>query len=107
MYRLAVIKPMACAARPAKRPSPPRRNVQCSTLNESQMIGSRIRAVREKIVQIEQRAPELAAHEHDVLEELYATLADLKQRHAVFAADPLIEYCELNPEADECRIYDV
>ena len=41
----------------------------------------------------------------DVVEEVYAALADL--RYLQDLSDPLEIYCKDFPDADECRIYDV
>lgn len=40
----------------------------------------------------------------DEVENLSATAADQKQKNKG-KGDPLEEYCEDNPEADECRVY--
>ena len=40
----------------------------------------------------------------DQMEELYGTLADLKQQQVV--VDPLEEWCESHPADDECQIHD-
>jgi hypothetical protein len=42
----------------------------------------------------------------DEVEEVSAAMADKKQAAAAVSSDPLEKYCDDNPEADECRVYE-
>ena len=37
---------------------------------------------------------------------LFLSLTEQPPMHAVQASDPLDKYCDDNPEADECRVYE-
>jgi len=39
------------------------------------------------------------------MEEVLSAIADLREKEK--QRDPLEEYCEVVPDADECRVYDV
>lgn len=76
-------------------------------IRTSRVSNERIVAVRKQIctVKLQRRTMDPQLY-HDQLEELYASLHDLRTQEVAKRADALEGWCVSNPSDFECRTYD-
>lgn len=70
-------------------------------------LKTKIQTLRKEIDILQTNISVLNATELDILEELFSSLSDLKRDYFELSKDPLESFCADNPDADECKMYDV